>query len=372
VIVRSAFVMFAARLGSLNALEQTRRSRSWPTWVGGKLPSADTMGRVFTSLSPEDLRAANRDVYTRLKRNKALQPFWHGLTVLVLDGHESHSTYLTNCSDCLQRVVRTAHGEKIQFYHRNVTAQLITPNLHLLLDAEAQRPGEDEIATAIRLLDRVLKLYPRAFDVVIGDALYADSRFFNFVVSRGKHALAVLKDERRDLLKDAESLFDSMEPTSIPQGRRSRQCWDIEGFTTWPQVNVPVRVVRSLERVTITRQLDGEPEELVSNWIWVTTMPKALANTRAVVEIGHSRWDIENQGFNETTTRWHGDHVYTHDGDAILAFWLLCMLVLNVFQAFFVRNLKPVVQAEVSMLHVSRQILSELYASLPEPRARSP
>ena len=88
--------MFAARLGSLNALEQTRRSRSWPTWVGGKLPSADTMGRVFTSLSPEDLRAANRDVYTRLKRNKALQPFWHGLTVLVLDGHESHSSYLTN------------------------------------------------------------------------------------------------------------------------------------------------------------------------------------------------------------------------------------------------------------------------------------
>ena len=184
--------------------------------------------------------------------------------------------------------------------------------------------------------------------------------------------MAVLKDERRDLLKDAESLFDSMEPASIPQGRRFRQCWDIEGFTTWPQVKVPVRVVRSLERVTITRQLDGEPEELVSNWIWVTTMPKVLANTRAVVEIGHSRWDIENQGFNETTTRWHGDHVYTHDGDAILAFWLLCMLVLNVFQAFFVRNLKPVVQAEVSMLHVSRQILSELYASLPEPRARSP
>jgi len=364
--------MFAARLGSLNALEQTRRSRFWPTWVGGKLPSADTMGRVFTSLSPEDLRAANRDVYTRLKRNKALQPSWHGLTALVLDGHESHSTYRKKCSGCLQRVVRTAHGEKIQFYHRNVTAQLITPNLHLLLDAETQRPGEDEITTAIRLLDRVLKLYPRAFDIVLGDALYTDSRFFNFVVSRGKHVLAVLKDERRDLLQDAERLFDSMEPISIPEGRKLRQCWDIEGFTTWPQVKVPVRVVRSLEQVTITRQLDGEPEELVSNWIWVTTLPEVLANTRAVVEIGHSRWAIENQGFNETTTRWYGDHVYTHNEDAILAFWLLCMLVLNVFQAFFVRNLKPVVQAEVSMLHVSRQILSELYASLPAPRGRSP
>lgn len=86
----------------------------------------------------------------------------------------------------------------------------------------------------------------------------------------------------------------------------------------------------------------------------------------------HSPWDIENQGFNETTTRWHGDHVYTHDGDAILTFWLLCMLTLNVFQAFSRRNLKPSFRSRISMLHVARQILRDLYASLPEPRAQSP
>ena len=26
-----------------------------------------------------------------------------------------------------------------------------------------------------------------------------------------------------------------------------------------------------------------------------------------------ARWAIENEGFNELVTRWHGDHVYKHD-----------------------------------------------------------
>ncbi|MFH0981094.1 MAG: hypothetical protein V2A79_06115 [Planctomycetota bacterium] len=41
---------------------------------------------------------------------------------------------------------------------------------------------------------------------------------------------------------------------------------------------------------------------------------------------------------------------------------------LNVFVAFFRRNLKPAVQKAVSMLHVARLMLAELYL----PLARGP
>jgi hypothetical protein len=41
----------------------------------------------------------------------------------------------------------------------------------------------------------------------------------------------------------------------------------------------------------------------------VTTLPKATAATGAVVQLGHGRWTIENQGFNEISNRWHADHV---------------------------------------------------------------
>ena len=204
--------MMLARLGSLNAAEQTRKSPFWRCWLGGELPSADTVGRVCQLADVQTIRDVNHQVYTSLKRAKALLPPAHGLVIAVFDTHESHASYRRCCDGCLQRTIHTKQGDKIQYYHRAVTCQLVAADLAMLLDAETIRTGEDEIAAALRLFDRLVDLYPRAFDVVAGDGLYARSDFFNHVRSGVKHALAVLKDEQRDLLQDARSLCEHTEP----------------------------------------------------------------------------------------------------------------------------------------------------------------
>jgi len=336
------------------------------------MPSADTVGRVCALAEPSDIRAVLHQVYSRLKWGKALGPPGHGLMAAVLDGHESHATYRRCCSGCLKRVVHTAEGDRIQYYHRHVTLQLLGGELHLLLDAEPILPGEDEIAAALRLLQRVIDAYPRAFDVLLGDALYDESEVFNYVRSRGKHIIAVLKDQRRDLLKDANSLFEQTDPIQISVGECQASCWDIEGFTSWPQVCEPVRVVRSVEERTVRRQLDGQDEQLRSEWIWVTTLPKKLGLTRTLIQLGHARWKIENEGFNELVNSWHSDHVYKHDAHAMLIFCLMAMLCLNVFLAFYRRDLKPALRRGASMLHVSRLVMSELYCGLVGHTARAP
>ena len=94
--------MFLGRLGSLNALEQTRPSPNWLRWIGGDLPSADSIGRIACGLDHDDLRAVNHYLYSRLKRIKALAAPWHGLIALAVDGHESHSTYRRHCDGCLE------------------------------------------------------------------------------------------------------------------------------------------------------------------------------------------------------------------------------------------------------------------------------
>jgi hypothetical protein len=325
------------------------------------MPSADTVGRVCAEIEPEDVRSVQRGVYSRLKRNKALPPLVGGLTVAVVDAHESHASYRRHCTGCLRRTIKTGDRTRTQYYHRQVTLLLLTRHLALPLDAEPMRHGEDETTTALRLLERVLAAYPRAFDVVAGDALYADSRFFNYLLSRGKDAIAVLKDERRDLWTDAQSLFQQEPPVTLWRGRVECQCWDIDGFTTWTQVTQPVRVVRSVERQTIHRQLTHHDEEVTAQWTWVTTLSPARAPVRMVVEIGHWRWAVENQGFNELANRWHADHVYKHDGQAILVFYLFALLCLGVFLVFYHRNLKPAVRLRFSMQHTARRITAELY-----------
>jgi len=363
-VMRSAAVMFLSRQGSLNALEQSTGSRFWHTWLGCKVPSADTMGRVAELVDPDGIRRLGHEVYSRLKRNKALKPFANGVVLAILDGHESHATYQRCCTGCLERTVHTANGDRIQYYHRHVTLELVGPEMSLPLDAEPIAPGEGEIAAGLRLLERVVATYPRAFDIVLGDALYADSKVFNTVVSKGKDMIAVLKDDRRDLHTDALSLFDEMPPVMLERGNRQCECWDIDGFTTWPQVTVPVRVVRSIERYTVRRQLTGTDEELKAHWMWVTTVSPKRVSTPALVHFGHLRWTVENEGFNELSTRWHADHVYRHAPEAMLVFVLLAMVCLTVFVAFYRLNLKPARRRGCSMLHISRLISSELYQSI--------
>jgi hypothetical protein len=371
-VVRALALMCLTRLGSLNALTQTRPQRFWPAWLKAELPSADTLGRVAAQFDLAGLRAVLQQVYTRLKRGKALPPPDHGLIAAVLDGHESHATFRRHCAGCLARTIHTAGGDRVQYYHRHVGLQLLGAGWSLLLDAEPQRPGEDELAAALRLLERVLRLYPRAFDVLLGDGLYADPRLFNFAWQHGQDVLAVLKDNHPALLEDARSLFETRAGLVGRYARRDCQWWDLAAFTSWPQVSAPVRIVRSLETWSVRRQTDGGVDERHTEWFWITTLAPTRAPTAAVVQLGHARWTIENEGFNELTTRWHADHVYRHEPTALLAFTLLAMLCVNVFLAFYRRDLKPAARRAVTRLHVAGLIRSALYAGRVRPASRAP
>ena len=241
VVLQSVLVLFWTRLGSLNALETLAPAPFWKQWLGREMPSADTLGRVYSRLDAAAVRAAIHHVYERLKRNKAL-PGIGGLGVAVLDGHESHASYRRCCRGCLKRTVQRRDGQQMQYYHRQVTLLLLSDAppgsepLRLLLDAEPQRPGEDEMAAAHRLLARVLETYPRAFDVVLADALYATAPFINFLLGHGKDAVIVLKDERRNLYQDVQGLWPTTAPQRGDYQGRDCQWWDHEGLVSWPQV----------------------------------------------------------------------------------------------------------------------------------------
>src|ERR1700710_762036 len=128
------------------------------------------------------------------------------------------------------------------------------------------------------------------------------------------------------MLAPCSRLASPREPQSFTEGSTTREVWDIAGFTTWPQVSRPVRVVRSREITSTRRQLDGQLRDQEADWLWVTTLSANRAGTSAGVSLGHARWNIENQGFNETTSRWAADHVYKHHPTAILIFCLMTML----------------------------------------------
>jgi len=86
-----AFVMFATRRGSLNAIETDLRvPKRVDGLVGARKPSADTIGRVLGLMEPEALRAMLSGINHQLGRNKVLQNHWP-LRFVSVDGHEFFS-----------------------------------------------------------------------------------------------------------------------------------------------------------------------------------------------------------------------------------------------------------------------------------------
>jgi len=117
----------------------------------------------------------------------------------------------------LRRLI--AYSGKIFHFSRDIVPHLSDQRRKPRISTAA----EDEVEAALRLLARVIPAYPRAFDLVLADAFYAKASFFNFLLARGKHALVVLKEERRHLYQDVAGLFDHVAPQ--PGRYRSRQCW---------------------------------------------------------------------------------------------------------------------------------------------------
>jgi hypothetical protein len=367
-MVMCILMLTLTRLGSLNALEQCRRRGFWRRHgVIGRVPKADQLGRFAAALPAREVRRQLAQVYRSLRRRKALSPASHdNLFTLVIDGHECMASYWRQCPKCLtRRIQKNTPRERTQYHHRLVMATLICKRFSLLLDVEMQQKGETEVEAAKRLLDRVLADYPRAFDVVLADGLYAQAPFFKKVRQAGKHVIAVLKDEQRELVTDAMALCKYTKPKLLNRPRRERTVWDIEELNSWRQVGMPVRVVRSEETVTLERQL-GHTEQLQSHWLWVSTIPRAQLSTAQFVDIAHGRWRIENDAFNELLTYWHADHVYKHDENAMLVFWLMTMLAYNLFHAFYFLNVKPAVRHAVAKYVLAEAISGQLRtANLP-------
>lgn len=355
--------MFACRIRSFNELEQHRGIPSWRRWLGKHgLPSADDLAYVSERIHVDDIRACMGHVYSRLKRNKVLEPR-HGWMLAAVDGHEIGSSYKRCCERCLQRELEVGGKTKVQYYHRLVAFQIIAEDFCLLLDLELLKPGEDEVAATLRLLERILKNHPRCFDVLVADALYLRPSMLKFMRDHDKHLIAVLKENQPELLEEARVLMEPEEPQRLVKEKPEQiiDLRDMDGFTT-TTITEPVRVVWSHEETVRRERIAGEWEtkETVSDWFWATTMPVSLASTPTIFALGHDRWKIENEGFNELVTHWHANHYFHHHPNTILVLWLMLFMAHAIFHCFHRRNLKPEQREHHTVIYFAGLIAASL------------
>lgn len=371
---KSVFLMFTLRLGSLNRLEQElRRPGSWRKFLGGRAPSADTVGYSLCRFEIDKLRALVARLHRQAWRNKAVKGRpGQRLRVVAMDGHELGSSEARCCDQCLQRKVQKKDREVTQYYHRVVVAQWIGVKPPGILDLERVRPGEGEVVAARRLLARILKDYERLVDSVSCDAIYLEAPFLKDVLAAKKHFVVVLKHENRDLYQDALQLRALKPPQIHDEGSKSSRIWDLEGLRTFTTLGCPVRVVWADERKTYTKVVGGQKQQVTedSTWVWVTDLSSQEASPVQIQRMGHDRWDIENRAFNELSQHWEMDHSFVHDPTAIEVLLLTLAVAFLTTYLFYERNLKDEPKRFLSRLTLAARFLEDLplvLTPVPEP-----
>jgi len=294
-------------------------------------------------------------VVRRAKRNKAFDnsPF----IGLALDGTGAGRSEQARCALC--HPVRDATHDVIGHLHHLSLLSVVGTGLTLLVDVEPYGPADSEYAASQRLLKRVVEHLGRRFaDYVVADGEYATAPFLHAAGDLGLPVVARLKGNLPELSQAAQARFTLMPPTATFQVGQDRiEIWDADDFDPWETLR--------WKTVRVLRYRQHKPDGTVVEAYWLTDFPTRKVGSRALYGIAKSRWEIENQGFNDAKTRYGLEHIRHHHENSVLVSWLLVALALTIERLYRLRYLHRGRHAVYPAIALVRL----LWLSLGSPRA---
>jgi hypothetical protein len=318
------------RMTSFHAMERLVRMAPSGLHLNRRF-SEDSLAYCNERLDPAPTRGALIATAKRAKRNKVFrnQP----RIGLALDGTGAGHVRSKTPVCVLCHPFRDDDGNVVGHGHALAMISVVGANLSFPLDVEPYGPGDCELNGGHRLLHRVVEaLGPRYADYVVADALYACASFLNHVSQHGLHAVVRLKDNLPDLHSRAIARFNARPPDVVFDESGDRfEVWDDDTFHPWEGLQWPwVRVIRYRQSSRDGHTIDA---------YWLTNYAPQSVGSRSLVRLAKSRWEIENQGFNEAKTRHGLEHICHHEKNSLLIGWLLLLLAIVIEQLYRVVHL---------------------------------
>lgn len=318
----------------------------------------DALSYFTERLDPAPTRQALVDVLHRAKRNKA---FENSRAIgLAMDGTTVGRCRESGCDWC--RPYRNAEKQIVGYKHHLAMISVVGAGLSLPFDIEPYGPKDSEYAAGQRLLRRAFcALGPRFADYLVVDAEYATSTFLHAVAEVGLPVIARLKDNLPELSASVKRRFDRCQPQRIlREGADRIEFWDEEDFPPWETLH--------WERVRVIRYHQHHADGTIVEAQWLTNLSQRRVPTLLLYHMARSRWEIENEGFNDCKSRQGLEHICHHHTNSLLMGWLLTLLALVVGRLYRVRFLHRGKRPVTSAVDLVRLLWLALAA---QPRCRS-
>ena len=280
----------------------------------------DALAYFTERLDPAITRQAAITAVHEAKRHKAFDdcPF----IGLALDGTGAGRSHEKGCAWC--RPVRNQKREVLGYHHKLVMISVVGTGLTLPLDIEPYGPGDSEYSAGRRLLRRAARNLGRRFaDYVVVDGDYAKAPFLHDAGDLGLFVVARLKNNLPELFAAAQQRFLRQAPHQVFRHGEDRvEIWDADDFDPWETLH--------WETVRVVRYRQYKPNGTVYEAYWLTDFPRHRVSSRALFRMAKSRWEIENQGFNDAKNRYGFEHICHHQRNSLLVVWLLTCLALTI------------------------------------------
>lgn len=253
----------------------------------------------------------------------------------------------------------TAGPAAAGYRHHLALISVVGTGLSLPLDVEPYGPGDSEYAAGRRLLRRaVAHLGARFADYVVVDGEYATAPFLHAARELGLRVVARLKADLPELLATAQRRFGSQPPhATFWDGPDRVEVWDADDFDPWEALRWQT------VRVLFYRQ--HPPHGEVIEAFWLCDFSSHRVSSRSLYRLAKSRWEIENQGFNEAKTRHGLEHICRHHPNSLLVVWLILLLALTIERLYRLRYL----DRGTHPVRTAMELVLLLWLSLSHPAA---
>jgi hypothetical protein len=317
------------RACSFLAVERLVRSAARRALAVSRPFSDDALDYFTERLDPTFTRAALARVLHQAKRNKAFET--SGGIGLAVDGSTVGWRASSGCALCRPY---QKDQEIAGYRHHVVLATVVGTGLSLPFDVEPYGSGDSEYAAGQRLLRRAIELLGVRFAAyVVVDGEFATAPFLHAAGKLGLPVVARLKANLPELLVAAQNRFRSQSPKlTFRHGADRVALWDAEDFDPWE--NLRWKTVR----VLFYRQ--QKPDGQVIEAFWLTDSLIQEVSSRVLFHRAKSRWEIENQGFNDAKNRHDLEHICHHQTNSLLITWLLTSLALTIERLYRLRYLR--------------------------------
>ena len=289
----------------------------------------DSLSYFTERLALGPMRAALAGVVRLAKRNKAFEGA--RFIGLALDGTGAAAGVAHPCELC-HPIVSAGVPTGGHLHHLSLIS-VVGAGLSLPFDIEPYGPGDCELRASERLFERALGYLGRRFaDYVVVDGIYAQAPFLHRVGEHGLRVVARLKDNLPILMTAARQRFEGTPAHhTFTIGTDRVELWDADDFDPWETLDwVTVRVLRYRQ----TRH-DGT----VCEAYWLTDWSTLRVGPRSLYGMAKSRWEIENQGFNDAKNHHELEHIQHHHPTSLQIHWLLVMFALTLERLFRLRYL---------------------------------